>query len=131
MCNKTILISLAIALSASACGKKNDEQAQVTVAPPVAVNSQPQPAPQPQPFPQPSDPSFPADTYPQMGGGPNYYFMNYQFSVNGCTTGLRRFSGPTQYYVIQQVCSALHNESMNGNCARGMREQYARSLCGY
>lgn len=132
MLNKVYLIPcFAVLLLASACGKKDDSN-QTASSQPIAPTS-PQPY-YPQPQPQASNPDqipFPADTYPQIQGYGAYYFLNYQFSRNGCTTGLRRFSGPNPQYVRQQACLGLLNDSMNQNCAREMREQYYRSLCGY
>ena len=115
---KSLLPCLALALLITACGKSDDNQA-VSVQP-VGV------APFPQPYP------YPEGSWPQIQGSWSYYFVNYQFSENGCTTGIKRFSGPNPEYVRQQLCSGLQNEWMNSRCAQSMRAAYFAHMCsGY
>jgi hypothetical protein len=124
MLNKTYLPAcLLLALLATACGKKSDD----SQAPGQPIN-------QPVYAQTPGSPTTSANptTWPQIQGWDAYYYVNYQFSETGCTTGLRRFSGPSSEDVRRQLCGALQNEWMNGRCAQSTRYSAFANICsGY
>jgi hypothetical protein len=62
-------------------------------------------------------------------GGPNYYFVNYQFKEGTCDTDLHRFSGPSPDIVRAQLCGGLQNGWMNHNCAPDLRQAYYAQMC--
>lgn len=47
----------------------------------------------------------------------------YSYTFNGCATGEHTFSS------LSDMCAALQNETLNKNCAQGMRQDRFQADC--
>lgn len=113
---KKLALAIACVSLFAACGKKNADQVTVQAVSPAPVY-------------------YPGQGYvggipgPQIQGSYPYFFVNYEIVEASCTTGLRRFSGPTAQYVYALMCDSLRNDTMHQSCGYAQRQAWLATIC--
>lgn len=111
---KNFIFLAGICFLLSACGK-GDNSSGSTSANAVAA--------------APSLGQYSDQTFSAITAAYGYYFVNYKFYQNGCSTRYHEFWGNTDAAVRDQLCATLQSEWANRGCARDIRNAYFLNMC--